>query len=57
MKQEQSLGEYLTHLCLKYDAYTGEFFHALLTARKNRKSDCGTLSIDAGLRQKRKTPF
>src|SRR4030066_1423892 len=46
MKHKKSMGEYFARLSSKYDVYTGEFVHALLTARENGKSDCGCLSIE-----------
>ena len=57
MRHEKSMGEYFARLSSKYDVYTGEFFHALLTARENGKSDCGSLSIDCRSKTTRNNIF
>ncbi|HKZ41062.1 MAG TPA: hypothetical protein VJ044_08870 [Candidatus Hodarchaeales archaeon] len=57
MRREKSMGEYFARLSSKYDVYTGEFFHALLTARENGKSDCGSLSIDCRSKTTRNNIF
>ena len=51
------MGEYFARLSSKYDVYTGEFVHALLTARENGKSDCGSLSIECRAKTKTKNTF
>src|SRR4030067_1173226 len=57
MRHEKSMGEYFARLSSKYDVYTGEFVHALLTARENGKSDCGILSIECRAKTKTKNTF
>lgn len=51
------MGEYFARLSSKYDVYTGEFLHALITARENGKSDCGSLSIECRSKTKTKNTF
>ena len=47
MRQKKStLGEHLALLSVKYNVYPNEVFHALVIARKNEKSSCGSLSIE-----------
>ena len=57
MRHEKSMGEYFARLSSKYDVYTGEFVHALLTARENGKSDCGILSIECRAKTKTNNTF
>lgn len=57
LRKNQSIGEYLARLSSKYDVYSGEFFNALLAAGENRKSNCGSLSIECRSKTKSKITF
>lgn len=46
MKRKKSSGEYLAFLSAKYELDPDAFFCALLSAGENRKSRCGSLSIE-----------
>lgn len=46
MRNRVSSSEYLALLSLKYEVDADRFFEALVTAGKNRKSACGSLSIE-----------
>ena len=49
--------EYLALLTVKYKVDADKLFNALISAEKNRKSKCGTLSITCRLKQKHKVIF
>ena len=46
MRNRVSSSEYLALLSLKYDVDADKFFEALVSAGKNQKSMCGSLSIE-----------
>ncbi len=46
MRNRVSSSEYLALLSLKYEVDADKFFEALVTAGKNQKSMCGSLSIE-----------
>ena len=43
--------EYLALLTIKYEVDADKFFNALISAEKNRKSQCGNLSIECRTKQ------
>jgi replication factor A1 len=49
--------EYLALLTVKYGVDADKFFDALVSARKNRKSKCGSLSIECRTKQNRNVIF
>jgi replication factor A1 len=57
MRSKLYPSEYLALLTLKYEVDPDKFFTALITAGKNRKSQCGTLSIECRAKQKRNVTF
>ncbi|NWG11124.1 hypothetical protein HXY33_05165 [Candidatus Bathyarchaeota archaeon] len=54
MRNKTSPSEYLAFLSLKYEVDADEFFNALISAKNNRKSTCGNLSIECRDRQKKR---
>jgi hypothetical protein len=46
LRHDQSTGEYLAFLSIKYELNPEEFFSALLMAEAHKKSTCGELSIE-----------
>lgn len=46
MGKKISPGEYLAFLSVKHEVDPGELFYALISAEKNQKSRCGSLSIE-----------
>ena len=57
MKRKKSSGEYLAFISAKYEVNPDEFFCALLSAGENKKSSCGTLSIECRGKVKDKIIF
>lgn len=57
MRSKLYPSEYLALLTIKYDVDPDRFFNALISAEKNRKSTCGTLSIECRVKQNRKVIF
>ena len=49
--------EYLALLTVKYEVDADKFFNALVSAGKNRKSKCGSLSIECRIKQNHKVIF
>jgi len=49
--------EYLALLTVKYEVDADKFFNALVSAEKDQKSKCGTLSIECRLKQNHKVIF
>jgi len=49
--------EYLALLTVKYEVDADKFFNALVSAGKDRKSECGTLSIECRIKQNHKVIF
>lgn len=54
VRNKTSAAEYLAFLSMKYQVDADKFFNALVLAQKNRKSTCGSLSIEFRCRQKDK---
>jgi Single-stranded DNA binding protein Ssb-like, OB fold len=54
MRNKVHPSEYLAFLTVKYDVDPDKFFNALVLAAKNRKSQCGDLSIELRSRQDHK---
>jgi len=52
MRNKASHCEYLAFLSIKYEVDADKFFNALISAGKNQKSTCGTLSIECRGKQK-----
>jgi replication factor A1 len=52
VRNKASPSEYLALLSVKYEVDADEFFNALISAKNNRKSNCGNLSIECRNRQK-----
>jgi replication factor A1 len=52
MRNKASPLEYLAFLSVKYEVDTDKFFQALVLAGENRRSDCGSLSIECRGKQK-----
>jgi len=52
MRNKTSPSEYLAFLSIKYEVDADKFFNALISARNNRKSTCGNLSIECRDKQK-----
>lgn len=52
LRNKASPAEYLAFLSAKYDVDADVFFNALVSAGENRRSSCGSLSIECRLRQK-----
>jgi replication factor A1 len=57
MRSKLYPSEYLALLTIKYKVDPDKFFDALVSAEKNRKSECGTLSIECRKKQNRKVIF
>jgi len=57
MRSKLYPSEYLALLTIKYNVDPDKFFDALVSAEKNRKSECGTLSIECRTKQNRKVIF
>jgi replication factor A1 len=57
MRSKLYPSEYLALLTIKYKVDPDKFFDALVSAGKNRKSECGTLSIECRTKQNRKVIF
>ena len=57
MKRKKTSGEYLAFISAKYEVNPDEFFCALLSAGENKKSSCGTLSIECRGKVKDKIIF
>jgi replication factor A1 len=51
MRDKASPSEYLAFLSVKYEVDADEFFEALVSAGKNHRSTCGTLSIECRHKQ------
>ena len=54
MRTKKSPSEYLAFLTIKYSVDADKFFNALISAGKNRKSECGCLSIECRGKQNSK---
>lgn len=54
MRNKTSPGEYLAFLSTKYEVDADSLFHALISAEENRKSKCGSLSIECRGKQRNK---
>jgi replication factor A1 len=54
MRTKKSPSEYLAFLTIKYSVDADKFFNALISAGKNRKSECGDLSIECRSKQNKK---
>jgi len=52
MRNKALPSEYLAFLSIKYEVDADKFFTALISARNNRKSTCGNLSIECRDKQK-----
>jgi replication factor A1 len=52
MRSKLYPSEYLALLTIKYEVDVDKFFNALVSAWKNRKSECGKLSIECRTKQK-----
>ncbi len=52
MRNRTLPSEYLALLSIKYEVDADKFFNALISARNNRKSTCGNLSIECRDKQK-----
>ena len=46
MRHKRSIGPYLAFLSVKYEVAPEKFFSALLQAAENKKSNCGSISIE-----------
>ncbi len=46
MRNKLYPGEYLALITIKYEVDANQFFNALIAAAKNRKAECGNLSIE-----------
>ena len=57
MRSKLYPSEYLALLTIKYELDVDKFFNALISAGENRKSTCGTLSIECRTKQNRKAIF
>jgi replication factor A1 len=57
MRSKLYPSEYLALITIKYDVDVDKFFNALVSAEKNRKSECGNLSIECRKKQNRKVIF
>ena len=54
MRNKLYPSEYLALLTIKYEVDADKFFNALVSAGKNRKAECGTLSIECRSKQNNK---
>ena len=57
MRSKLYPSEYLALLTIKYKVDPDKFFDALISAEKNRKSQCGTLTIECRTKQSHKVIF
>ena len=57
MRSKLYPSEYLALLTVKYDIDADKFFDALVSAGKNRKTRCGSLSIECRAKQNRNVIF
>jgi len=57
MRSKLYPSEYLALLAMKYDIDADKFFNALISAEKNQKSECGSLSIKYRTKQNRNIIF
>jgi replication factor A1 len=57
MRSKLYPSEYLALLTVKYDVDADKFFDALVSAGKNRKAKCGSLSIECRTKQNRNVIF
>lgn len=57
MRSKLYPSEYLALLTMKYDVDVDKFFNALISAEKNQKSECGSLSIRCRIKQNRNIIF
>jgi replication factor A1 len=57
MRSKLYPSEYLALLTVKYDVDADKFFDALVSAGKNRKTRCGSLSIECRTKQNRNVIF
>jgi replication factor A1 len=57
MRSKLYPSEYLALLTVKYEVDADKFFDALVSAGKNRKSHCGSLSIECRIKQNRNVIF
>ena len=57
MRSKLHHGEYLALLTVKYEVDADKFFNALISAGKNRKSKCRSLSIECRNKQNNKVTF
>ena len=57
MRSKLDPSEYLALLTMKYDIDVDNFFNALISAEKNQKSECGSLSIKFRTKQKNNVFF
>jgi len=57
MRSKLYPSEYLALLTVKYDIDADKFFDALVSAGKNRKAKCGSLSIECRTKQNRNVIF
>ena len=46
MRHKRSIGPYLAFLSVKYEVAPEKFFSALVKAAENKKSNCGSISIE-----------
>lgn len=57
MRSKLYPSEYLALITIKYDVDADKFFNALISAEKNRTSQCGKLSIERRTKQNRNLIF
>jgi replication factor A1 len=57
MRSKLYPSEYLALLTVKYEVDADKFFDALVSAGKNRKAKCGSLSIECRMKQNRNVIF
>jgi replication factor A1 len=57
MRSKLYPSEYLALLTVKYEVDADKFFDALVSAGKNRKTRCGSLSIECRMKQNRNVIF
>jgi replication factor A1 len=57
MRSKLYPSEYLALLTIKYDVDADKFFDALVSAGENRKTKCGSLSIECRMKQNRNVIF
>jgi replication factor A1 len=57
MRSKLYPSEYLALLTVKYDVDADKFFDALVSAGENRKTKCGSLSIECRMKQNRNVIF